>query len=110
MTSRSSDEQRPADVEVGAAARARKLRFRRKPETRVEFTAEADGALDVGIETDSRSERRNLPEEVEPGKVYRDVEVGWAARSRIADPDVREIEERIAARGRSKGAEPSKES
>jgi hypothetical protein len=100
VTPRHSDEQRPADVEIGAAVRARRLRFRRKPETRVEFTAESAGELDLPIEAETRSERKNLPEEVEPGKVYRDVEVGWAARARIDDSEVERLEEKIEERRR----------
>lgn len=86
------------DVEVGAAARARRLRFRRKPETKVEFEGRTrvrsdDRIEDVELESDSRSERRNLPEEVEPGVTYRNVEVGWAARARALMPDDLEEEE-----------------
>ena len=46
-----------------------------------------DRIEDVELETDSRSERRNLPEEVEPGVTYRNVEVGWAARARAVMPE-----------------------
>jgi hypothetical protein len=80
------------DVEIGAAVKARRLRFRRKPETEVEFEGRTrmrsdDRIEDVELETDSHSERRNLPEEVEPGVTYRNVEVGWAARARAVIPD-----------------------
>ena len=86
------------DVEVGAAARARRLRFRRKPETKVEFEGRTrvrsdDRIEDVELESDSRSERRNLPEEIEPGVTYRNVEVGWAARAWAEMPDDLEEEE-----------------
>jgi len=86
------------DVEIGAAAKARRLRFRRKPETEVEFEGRTrvrsdDRIEDVELETESRGERRNLPEEVEPGVTYRDVEVGWAARARAVLPEEREEEE-----------------
>jgi hypothetical protein len=112
VTSRRPSEQGPADIEIGAAARARRLRFKRKPETRVEFTGEADIESDShpGIETDSHTERENLPEEVEPGKVYRDVKVGWIAGARIGDADVRRLEQRIGPKRRKKGNAPSKES
>jgi hypothetical protein len=103
MTSRRTGRERPADIEIGAAVRARRLRFKRKPETHVEFRGEP------GVESDSHTERENLPEEVEPGKVYRDVKVGWIAGARIDDDDVEELEEQIAAKRRSKGA-PTKES
>ena len=86
------------DIEIGAAAKARRLRFRRKPETEVEFEGRTrvrsdDRIEDVELETESRSERRNLPEEVEPGVTYRNVEVGWAARARAVIPDDLEEEE-----------------
>jgi hypothetical protein len=66
-----------ADVEIGAAVRARRLRFQRKPETEVEFSGHPDH------ESDSHTERENLPEEVEPGVTYRDVEVRWRGGARI---------------------------
>jgi hypothetical protein len=86
------------DIEIGAVAKARRLRFRRKPETKVEFEGRTrvrsdDRIEDVELETDSHSERRNLPEEVEPGVTYRNVEVGWAARARAVMPDHPEQEE-----------------
>jgi hypothetical protein len=105
MTARRPDrEPPPADVEIGATARARRLRFRSKPETRVEFEGEP------GVESDSHTERENLPEEVEPGKVYRDVRVRWTAGARIDDAEVQELVDDLAAKGRSKGATQSKES
>jgi hypothetical protein len=86
------------DIEVGAAVRARKLRFRSKPKTKVEFEGHTrvqsdDRIEDVEIESESGSKRRNLPEEVEPGVTYRDVEVGWAARARAKMPEREQEEE-----------------
>ena len=86
------------DIEVGAAFKAKRLRFRRKPETNVEFRGQTqirsdDRIEDVELETDSQTERRNLPEEVEPGVTYRNVEVGWAARARAVIPDEDEDDE-----------------
>jgi hypothetical protein len=80
------------DIEIGATAKARRLRFRRKPETEVEFEGRTrvrsdERIEDVELETDSQSERRNLPEEVEPGVTYRNVEVGWAVRARAVIPE-----------------------
>ena len=77
---------RPPDIEIGARVSARKLRFRRKPRTKVDFEGgtrvrREDRIEDVELESDSGSERHNLPEEVEPGVTYRDIEVGWAARA-----------------------------
>jgi hypothetical protein len=75
------------DIEIGASLRARRLRFRRKPKTEVEFEGGTrirsdDRIEEIGLESESGSERRNLPDEVEPGVTYRNVEVGWAARAR----------------------------
>lgn len=86
------------DIEIGAAARARKLRFRSKPKTEVEFEGRTrvrsdDRIEDVEIESESGSERHNLPDEVEPGVTYRNVEVGWAARARAVMPDQLEGED-----------------
>jgi hypothetical protein len=86
------------DIEIGAVAKARRLRFRRKPETKVEFEGRTrvrsdDRIEDVELETDSHSERRNLPDEVEPGVTYHDVEVGWIAQARARMSEEEEEEE-----------------
>jgi len=80
------------DIEIGASLKARKLRFRSKPESKVEFhggsRVRTDERIeDVELQTESGSERRNLPDEVEPGVTYRNVEVGWAARARARMPE-----------------------
>jgi hypothetical protein len=78
-----------SDVEIGAAARAKKLRFKRKPRVEVETRAEVEvhPALrdELPVETDggSQAERENLPEEVDPGVTYRDVWAGWRAGARV---------------------------
>ncbi len=59
------------DIEIGAAAKAKRLKFRRVPRTEVRFAAGEDD------ETESRSVRENLPERVEPGVEYEDVRVAW---------------------------------
>lgn len=92
MTRRGRTSDRPPDIEIGASAKASKLRFRTKPEMNVEFRGQSrvssdDRIEDVELETDSGSERRNLPDEVEPGVTYRNVEVGWSARARARMPD-----------------------
>jgi hypothetical protein len=69
-----------ADVELFTGVRARELRFGAVPETEVRFEGEP------AERSSSRSERENLPEEVEPGVTYRDVKVRWQARSRIVHP------------------------
>lgn len=86
------------DIEIGAVAKARRLRFRRKPETNVEFEGRTrvrsdDRIEDVELETDSQSERRNLPDEVKPGVTYRDVEVGWTAQARARMSEEEEEDE-----------------
>ncbi|MDQ2631693.1 MAG: hypothetical protein M3Y75_12100 [Actinomycetota bacterium] len=82
------------DIEIGAGFKAKKLRFHRKPETDVRFHGEAqtpEGRSE--IESASGSERRNLPEEVEPGVTYEDVQVRWGAAARIEDPGERDEED-----------------
>jgi hypothetical protein len=74
-------------VEIGAATRARRLRFRRVPDTDVTFEGEP------GQVSDSHTERENLPDEVEPGVTYRDVEVRWRAGARLV-LDEKEIGQR----------------
>jgi hypothetical protein len=91
MSPRRSEGAEP-DIEIGAVAKARKLRFRSKPESDVEFRGGTryrteDGVEELDLETDEQSERRNLPSEVEPGVTYRNVEVGWAAKARVRTPD-----------------------
>jgi hypothetical protein len=68
------------DVEIFTSVRAKKLRFGTAPSTKVWF--EGDPAESSSSET----ERVNLPEEVEPGVDYRDVQVRWRARSSIVHP------------------------
>ena len=60
---------RRPDVEIGASVKAKALRFKRKPETKVEIHGEGG----------THGERENLPDEVEPGVTYRDVRVRWSA-------------------------------
>jgi len=68
------------DVDIVTSVRAKQLRFGAVPKTRVWFEGEP------GEESMSETQRRNLPEEVEPGVTYRDVEVSWSAASRIVHP------------------------
>jgi hypothetical protein len=88
---------REPDIQIGAAARAKRLRFRKKPKTRTKLKAETRVRSDRGVEaiegeTHSHSERRNLPDEVEPGVTYRNVEIGWVAEARAELPDREEDE------------------
>jgi len=80
------------DVEIGAAVRARRLRFKRKPRVEVDTHAysEVDPRLARELEEiegdgSSHTDRENLPEEVEPGVTYRDVRVAWRAAARIEE-------------------------
>jgi hypothetical protein len=84
MAARDPDRREPPDVEIGASAKAKRLRFRDKPRTDVELhgeVVEPDRRDDVDMT--SGSERTNLPDEVEPGVTYRDVSVRWRATARI---------------------------
>lgn len=69
-----------ADVEVFTSVLAEELRFGRVPKTKVWFEGEP------AQRSSSKTERDNLPDEVEPGVTYRDVAVRWRARSRIVHP------------------------
>jgi hypothetical protein len=101
MTERNNRSERAPDIEIGASAKARRLRFRRKPKTKVEVEGgtrlRSDERIeDVELDSETRSERRNLPEEVQPGVTYRDVEVGWAARARARLSEEEDAEDRDA--------------
>jgi hypothetical protein len=84
------------DIEIGASVRAKRMSFKRKPETNVKFRGELrERDRHAELETASGSERKNLPEEVEPGVTYRDVRVSWRAAARIkrpkdSDPEARD--------------------
>ncbi len=81
------------DVEIGAAVRARRLRFRKKPQVdvktrgHVEVHPELADELNLEGEGGSHTERENLPDEVEPGVTYRDVRVRWRGGARIVVPN-----------------------
>jgi hypothetical protein len=84
------------DIEIGASVRAKKLRFKSKPKTNVEFDERSEASLErlePEIKTGSGSKRENLPDEVEPGVTYRDVHVRWGAAARIVPPPELEEEE-----------------
>jgi len=94
MSRRPEDE---PDIEIGAAATAKKLRFRKKPRSDVEFEKRGEANLEgiaPEIETSSGSERENLPDEVEPGVTYRDVKVRWGAAAKIVSPPPERDEDR----------------
>ena len=87
---RNIDRTAEPDVEIGAAVRAKKLRFNRSPETEVEVHGEsqmderlADELDRVEVDAVTGGERHNLPDEVEPGVTYRDVRVQWRAAAKL---------------------------
>jgi len=93
VTARREDPDRveDADVEIGAAVKAKRLRFKRSPETKVELHGEVrEQGRQSDVETTSGSERHNLPDEVEPGVTYRDVRVRWRAAAKLKDPEQRD--------------------
>lgn len=86
------------DVEIGAVVKAKKLRFKKTPKTKVEFDKKSEANLEglaPEIETASGSKRENLPDEVEPNKTYRDVHVRWGAAARLRAPDREELERAV---------------
>jgi hypothetical protein len=68
------------DVDVAISVCAKELRFGTVPEVNVWFAGEP------AFRYSTRTERENLPEEVEPGVTYRDAKVRWEARARILHP------------------------
>jgi hypothetical protein len=77
------------EVEIGATAQAKRVRFEREPETEV--------TLHGDERSHSESERENLPDEVEPGVEYRDVEVRWGAAAYVEVEEAPELRRREAA-------------
>jgi len=74
-----SDEE-VADVELFTSVHADELRFGRVPETKLTFEGEP------AERSSSKTERENLPEDVDAGVTYRDATVRWEVRSRIVHP------------------------
>lgn len=93
-----------ADVEIGASVKAKQLRFREKPKTKVELHGDVREPEGRGeLQTTSGSERQNLPDEVEPGVTYRDVRVRWRAAARLDAPeDEKKGTERDSSKQRSR--------
>jgi hypothetical protein len=86
------------DIEIGAVVKAKKLRFKKTPKTKVEFDKKSESNLEglaPEIETVSRSKRENLPDEVEPNKTYRDVHIRWGAAARLRAPDREKLDAAI---------------
>ena len=68
------------DLDIVTSVKAKEVRFGRVPETRLWFDGEP------GQQSESKIERDNLPEEVEPDVTYRDVTVNWTVASRLVHP------------------------
>jgi hypothetical protein len=73
--------ERPPDVEIDAAVKAKELRFERKPDIDVIPYSNAKASVE------RTSQRDNLPPEVEEGVTYRDVSVRWRIGVRLEDED-----------------------
>jgi hypothetical protein len=89
------DEPAPADVSIRASARARRLRFTEKADVRTSSTGGAGT-------TRSSSRRENLPDEIEEGRIYREVRVAWELASSVSvedDPEGLLSERRAPADG-----------
>ena len=69
------------DVEIAATVRADEVRFECRPEVVVRAYSDSPATAE------SVSERDNVPDEVEPGVIYRDVAVRWRVAVRLDDPD-----------------------
>jgi hypothetical protein len=72
---------REPDVEISPSVKADEIRFECKPEVRV--TAHSTHPA----RAETRSERDNLPDEVEPGVTYRDIAVRWSASVTLEEPE-----------------------
>lgn len=84
MTNRRPDKPSNPDIEFTANVKARELRFERVPKTEVRFSGHPRR------ESASGTDRKNLPDEVEPDVTYRDPEVRLRIASALArdDPDL----------------------
>jgi hypothetical protein len=76
-----------ADIDVSTSVRMRSLRFNSVPSTRVWFEGFPDEVNSL------RTERKNLPDEVQPGITYENVTVRWRARARAVAQAYLDIEE-----------------
>ena len=76
-----------ADIDVSTSVRMRSLRFNTVPSTRVWFEGFPDELHSL------RTERENLPDEVQPGITYENVTVRWRARARAVEQAYLDIEE-----------------
>ena len=78
-----------ADIEVGAVAQMKAIRFERVPETEVTFPGSDEER------SGSHTERENLPEEVEPGVTYRDAKIRWRGSASVRAEVPAELAEKL---------------
>jgi hypothetical protein len=76
-----AEKRKKPDIEFGATIKAKEMRFREVPETKVEFFGNPDHESGHG------DRRENLPDEVEPNKTYKDVRVDYRLASRLVYDD-----------------------
>ena len=70
------------DISFTANVKARELRFDEAPETKVRFWGDPES------DSVSATERKNLPEEVRQGTVYRDISVRLRIASGLVDTEL----------------------
>ena len=87
-----------ADISITATVRAREVRFDATPQVRVEFSGQPERL------TEDTTVRTNLPDKVQPGVVYRDIEVRLKIVSVFAD--VERIVEEALGLNAATGSEP----
>jgi hypothetical protein len=75
------DRERPADIELGAAVRMKKLRFEEKSDVETNTQGEPS------YESETTDERDNLPDEVEPGETYENAWIEKHVSIRLVDAD-----------------------
>ena len=74
------------DVAIVANVRAKELRFTQTPEVRVTLRCEVNGAACATV---SKTDRRNLPEKVQPNVTYRDIGIRLTITSTL--PNIEQI-------------------
>ena len=82
--------QPPAEIEVGAVAKAKSIRFDKVPETEDHISR-----VPHRERSGSHTERENLPDEVEPGVTYHDVTVRWRAGAAVRAEVVEEVADEL---------------
>lgn len=78
------DRPEKADIEFTADVKARELRFEEVSDTEVRFTTHPER------ESASGTDRENLPDEVEPGVIYRNPTVRLRIATALADRELKQ--------------------